>query len=136
MRIAALALCLTGALLAATPSRGTYLGDLSPEVRRASHCMLDVLKTTPGVTEARLRVTGDGGWLHPYLEYRAPEEDGWQEPTHFEMQKSSRKDRSIFFIAMVPGISGTPDGPDQHVTNRVIRSWKDRCAVPAVAISV
>lgn len=94
--------------------------------------MLDVLKATPGVTDAKLGTSDYGGWMHPTLEYNAAEKAGGG-IRRFDLQKPENPIQGPFeFMGVVSGLS-TPgeDGPDLHVTNVVMQKWKAECGAHA-----
>jgi hypothetical protein len=109
----------------------------SPALIRTERCMLNVLKTTPGVTEEKLgmsnlgTMTDEHGWIHPYLEYRASEKARWTRPTRFDLVKPQDAIRGPYdFESMFPGVFSVEEkGPDTHVTDVVVRKWKAQCGV-------
>jgi hypothetical protein len=111
--------------------------DLPPALRTAAECMLGVLKETPGVRNAKLGVSNDEGWTHPYLEYEPDEKARWVKPTRFDLFKPRDIDRGPYeFQATVSGlvVSNEP-GPDLHVTSSVVKEWKVRCGVNAYVLT-
>jgi hypothetical protein len=122
----------TGAFLAAwlaiaIPARAQTSGH-ALDLGQTTSCMLKVLNTVPGVSEARLGTSTNGGWIHPFLKYRAAEESHWVQPTRFDLQKSDKA--KVWFMATLPGM-GTLD---THVTNVVVQEWKQQCGVVAVVL--
>ena len=105
-----------------------------PPLERAAACMLPVLKTTPGVHNAKLGVSTCQGWSHPYLEYEPEEKSRWVEPTRFEAHRSSAQG-PYWFLAMVPGITTPGKALDYHVSQEVVRRWKAQCRVDATLLS-
>lgn len=110
--------------------------DISPDLKRATDCMLGVLNTTPGVTHARLGVSYHGGWRHPFLEYRALEKARWATPTHFDLLQSRDRDNRPVFFGLLPGIHTPGTTLDFHITNLIIRKWQARCGVVVAAVTV
>ena len=113
------------------------LHDLPPELQQKAECMLAILKATPGVSGARLGVSTRGGWTHPFLEYRADEKTRWVQPTRFDLQK--RADRNLgkyWFLAILPGLTAVGEDLDFHVTDAVVKAWKDQSGVQASILTV
>jgi hypothetical protein len=95
--------------------------------------MLKVLKSVPGVTDARLGVVHSDGWTHSYLAYHANEGDKPGFPKNnglFAMQFDAQKGEDgigrYWFLAYVSGFGGAPD---LHVTDIVMNEWKIQCDV-------
>jgi hypothetical protein len=111
----------------AFPARA-QANDVPLQLKQTTECMLKVLRTVPGVSEPRIGNSTSDGWTHPYLEYRAAEDSHWEQPTRFDVQKSH--DGRFRFMAVLPGVGGI----DIHVTNNVVKEWKERCGVEAVVL--
>jgi len=121
----------TGALLglwfaSSAPARAVTGYD--QDLGQTTACMLKVLKTVPGVSDAHLGISVDGGSEYPFLEYRATEQTHWLEPTRFTLQKGNSG--QIWFQAMLPGIGRL----DTHVTDDVVKKWREQCGVVAVVL--
>jgi len=121
----------TGALLglwfaSSAPARAET--DNDHDVGQTTACMLKVLMSVPGVSDAHLAISVDGGSEYPFLEYRATEQTQWLEPTRFTLQKGNSG--QIWFQAMLPGIGRL----DTHVTDDVVKKWREQCGVVAVVL--
>ena len=97
-------------------------------LKQTTECMLRALRTVPGVSEPRIGYSTSDGWTHPYLGYRAAEESHWEQPTRFDAQKSH--DGGFRFMATLPGVGKF----DFHVTNNVVKEWKEVCGIEAVVV--
>jgi len=93
--------------------------------------MLDVLKATPGVTDAALGTSDYGGWAHPYLEFNADEKAAG--PRRFDLQKPKDPvNGPFYFQAAVSGLFTPGDnGPDIHVSEIVMQKWQAQCGAQA-----
>ena len=98
------------------------------QLKRNAECMLGVLEVFPGVSEQRLSEDSSGGWLHPYLEYRAAEGSTGARRYRFDAQRSN--DGHYSFLAKLDGMGVT----DTHVTEAVIEKWKTQCTVSSNVI--
>ena len=107
--------------------------DVPPSLKQSADCMLEVLKTVPGVSEPKLGYVTREGWTHPFLEYRAAERTSWVQPTRFEARRSAR---GMWFQAVLPGVVSPGLGLDIHVTDAVMKKWKTQCHIDAIVITV
>jgi hypothetical protein len=124
---------IAGILFAAFSTPGEA-NDVAPALMRSAECMLKVLKSEPGVDQARLG-TSNVGWIHPYLEYSASEKTGWVQPTRFEALKPADPSRGPYlFQAVLPGVLPERGKFDLHVTNNVEKRWKRRCGVEVLTL--
>lgn len=73
-------------------------------IKRATECMLKVLKATPGVNDAKAGETTSPGATYPYVEYRAAERASWTTPTRFTLVNGWSK-HGIVFMADLPGLT-------------------------------
>lgn len=96
--------------------------------------MLSVLKTVPGVSDARLGETTDDGVALPYVEYRAAEKARWAAPTRFTLFPASKN--QIVFQEILPGLVTPGTMPDTHVTDVIVKEWKALCHVDADVITI
>ena len=100
--------------------------------------MLKALKTLPGIQNPRLGIATSNGWTHPFLEYQPSEKARWIQPTRFDALKPADVEHGPYsFQAIVPGLM--PAGQqrlDLHVTERVVREWKEQCGVRALILSI
>jgi hypothetical protein len=119
--------CLWYALVLVAFSAGAEPTDVSRPLKQSTECMLDVLKSVPGISEPRLGNTTSDGVSHPYLECRAAEGSRWIQPTRFYVQQSNN---SHYWQAMLPGMMEI----DVHATNDVVRKWKTQCGVKAYVL--
>jgi hypothetical protein len=102
-------------------------------VRENAECMFKVLQTIPGVSAPELGYVESQGWRHPFLEYRAAEENSWVQPFHFEARKNANG--SVSFFGILPGI-GPPGHLDNHVTDTILEKWRTQCGVAIFAVYV
>jgi hypothetical protein len=116
------------ACFAMQSSARAQASDDALSLSKTTACMLKVLRTVPGVSEASLGTSTDGGWDHPFLEYRAAEGSHWVQPNRFNLQKDDKG--HVWFMAMLPGVGKI----DTQVTDIVVKKWKMRCDVAAVVI--
>jgi hypothetical protein len=129
-------LCAFCAAATQAPSLGATLDDVPPKLRQQAGCMLDVLKTVPGVSDARLGISQSEGWTHPFLEYRAEEKARWVQPTRFDVQKPKGADNGHYtFIALLPGLVTEGEEVDAHVTREVVVRWREKCGVSAITLT-
>ena len=93
--------------------------------------MLDVLKATPGVTNAELGTSDYWGWTHPYLEFNADEKAAGLR--RFDLQKPKDPVNGPFeFMAVVSGLLAPEEnGPDLHVSEIVAQKWETQCGARA-----
>ena len=119
--------CLWCALVLVAFSARAETTGVSRPLKQSTECMLDVIKSVPGVSEPRLGNTTSHGVSHPYLEYRAAEGSHWIQPTRFYAQQSNK---SHYWQAMLPGMAEI----DVHVTNDVVRKWNTQCGVKAYVL--
>ena len=107
--------------------------------------MLNVLKTTPGVQDAKLLITdkniwhrGDD-WTHPNLEYSSLDEHGLRHTILFEASKSHPADRDVYlFTTILPTGMQTPGAPmrlDDWGTGKIEKEWKSKCSADALTIT-
>lgn len=121
-------------LIAAVAIIGTTCAEaqpLSDGLQKATDCMLQVLKTTPGVSAPQIG-TGNNGSM--CVEYRPDEKAVWDGPTAF---CTDPKDAGppYQFMGDFPGIvSSAEEVPDMHVSEVVMKKWKDQCGVLTAAI--
>jgi hypothetical protein len=89
--------------------------------------MLRVLKTTPGVTDAK--IDNHQKWF--CIQYQADEKSRWVEPTRFCLNGPRAIASGPYeFTGMFPGLAG-PEGIDTHISNDVTDAWKERCGIHA-----
>ena len=96
---------------------------------QATACMLNVLKTVPGVSEPRVGTIPSSGVMVPFVEYHAAEKASWAQPTRFVFQPTTNG--TIWFQALLPGLVSTGTDVDWHVTKFVVEKWSTRCGVQA-----
>ena len=117
MRTVLYSLAFLSVALMALPARAQST-KVPVDLEHMAECMLEVLKTVPGVSEPRLGTDTSNGWLHSFLEYRASEGSQWIQPTRFDAKKSD--DGHYYFQTLLPGLGKI----DTHVTEMVIQKWK------------
>ncbi len=91
--------------------------------------MYKVLKTVPGVSEPKVGYVTSDGWTHPFIQYRAAEQDSWLEPTRFDVKRSDH--HKYHFLAILPGMVPPGGRLDLHVTEAVTQKWRSECSVDA-----
>lgn len=92
--------------------------------------MLQVLKTTPGVSDPQIG-TGNNGSL--CLEFRPAEKTVWEGPTAFCTDTSNRSP-PYSFIGNFPGILPQGEKFDIHVSDSVMKEWRAQCGIDSTAI--
>ncbi len=107
-------------------------GTSSPPLERTEACMLGVLKSTAGVTDAKLGISNAQGWDQPFLEFDAQEKARWGGYTRFYLQKSTDPVHGPFeFMAYLSGLSAPGEGIDIHVSDTVMQEWLAQCGTHA-----
>jgi hypothetical protein len=103
-----------------------------PSLETTTRCMLEVLKSMPGVSEPKLGSdTGNvrsGGRNSPFLEYRAAEGASSDVPIRFYAIYVQGNLSDYWFIA---ARSGAGRLPDLHITEGVLQRWKTQCHADA-----
>ena len=94
--------------------------DVPAPLERTAECMVSVLEATPGVSGPRLGVVTNGGWAHPFVDYRADEALSRDRPIRFEARKYQD---GYEFLAVKAGLGA----PELHVTEAVMRTWEAQC---------
>jgi len=129
MRLAFAAAAIVGALSA---SASTNPAPLSLD--QAVQCMFDVLKSTPGVTEAKVGQSNEDGRTYPYVEFHA--EQGWVQNFRFAPSDLFDKSQNAFtFLAGVSGLQDDASPPDNHVSTAVLDKWEAQCRVGSIFLS-
>jgi len=106
-------------------------GDTSPGLKRSADCMLGVLQTTQGVTDAK--IFSDQSRF--CLQYRAAEKSRWIEPTEFCLQGSRNATQGPYdFWAIFPGVTPPGEDPDIHVSEAIMQKWNAQCGVRATGL--
>ena len=110
------------------------ISDVPAPLKQAGECMLKVLQSESGVDHARLGISTSDDWAHIFLKYEASEKTRWQQPTRFDALKPADPGHGPYtFQAVLPGLVG-PEGFDLHVTDSLIKKWKDQCGVTAIIL--
>ena len=107
-------------------------------LRQTTKCMLNVLKTTPGIETPKLGISTGQGWKHPFVEYRFTDKIGGKNTVRFDAQRTFESGHySYWYVAVLPGLA-TPGSlrlPDWG-TSRLSLVWKTRCHVEATVLRV
>lgn len=105
---------------------------LSEGLQKATDCMLQVLKTTPGVSEPKVDVANDSVCLG----YRPDEKTVWEQPTTFCLDPNFHSTKTPYvFTGYFPGVVSSPgEESDIHVSESVIKKWNAQCGVFAHGI--
>ncbi len=129
----------------ASHARGAPEDAEPPTVTRMVACMVDVLKTTPGVDQIAVSHVNTANmprsdhpedivaWLHPILTYRVTNAAGETQILQFEPQRIGPD--AYFFWTILNGLH-SPGGPppSDWGTDGVTAVWKAKCDVGAVGI--
>jgi hypothetical protein len=106
------------------------MGDVPQPLRKTAECMSGVLRKTPDIDHINLGVENSSGWVHPFLEYRAPADDEGHRPTiRFVAQKTGAPGHEAYaFVAVLPitFISHEP-GPIDWGTITVAKKLQSVC---------
>jgi hypothetical protein len=104
---------------------------LSDGLKKATDCMLQVLKTTPGVAGPKID-TAKGSVC---LEYRPDEKDVWEQPTTFCLDTNFHVPETPYvFTGFFPGFVPSDGDLDIHVSDSVMKKWNAQCGVFAQGI--
>ncbi len=117
---------------------GAPKDDIAPVLKQSVACMIEVLKTMPGVNAPVSGLSATDGWLHPYVRFEYPDELGQTYTARFEAQKppASNPD-GYWFMAVLPGLVDPRTGHSaEWGTHRVLQAWKTRCGINASVLSV
>lgn len=136
-------LCLS--IFAITLPSHASTNDVPAELKQTAECMLNVLKATPGVEDAKLMTTnkniwhrGDE-WTHLNLEYSSLDKHSLRHTILFEASKSHPADRDVYlFITILPIGMQTPGAPfqlDDWGTGKIEKEWKSKCGADALTIT-
>jgi hypothetical protein len=94
--------------------------------------MLQVLKTTPGVSDPKIDPNGG----NPCLEYRPDEKSVWEQPTTFCLDPNFHSPQTKYiFTGLFPGVVLPGVGFDIHISKIVMDKWDAQCGVFANGIS-
>jgi hypothetical protein len=110
------------AIIAATCAQAQPLPD---GLQKVTDCMLQVLKSTPGVSDPKIG-TGNNGSL--CLEYRPDEKSVWEGPTAFCIDTKNAKP-PYQFLGNFPGLLSPGEKTDIHVSESVMNKWNAQCGV-------
>ena len=100
-------------------------------LKRAAECMLGILQTTQGVTDAK--IYSDQSRL--CLQYRADEKSRWIGPAEFCLQSARSATQGPYdFWAVFPGVTPPGEEPDIHVSEAIMQKWNAQCGVRAIGV--
>jgi hypothetical protein len=122
----------------ALPAYSASRDDVPALLRKTAECMFAVLKTVPGAESPRMTISTSNGWAHPVLDYRPSEENRWEGPMGFGVQKPHDIDNGPYtFWGAVPGLMSEDDYKkgkkfDNHVTDEVVDRWQKQCGANVV----
>lgn len=104
---------------------------LSEGLQNATNCMVRVLIATPGVSDPRIDIDGQGD--APCVSFKPAEKNLWEGGfINFCLDKKTTSSKPYNFWGIVPGISDTYDN---HVTEAVVKRWNKRCPVGVMVLS-
>jgi len=104
---------------------------LSEGLKKATDCMMQVLQTTPGVSDPKLD-TANGSVC---LRYQPNEKSVWEQPTSFCLDSNSHVPETPYvFTGDFPGLTAPGEEPDTHVSDAVMQKWNAQCGVYAQGI--
>jgi hypothetical protein len=93
--------------------------------------MLKILRTTPGVMDAT--ISNDPRWF--CLQYSPAEKTRWVGPTQFCLQSERNAPGGPYdFLGSFPGLIGSGEKIDLHVSHIVMGKWNAQCGVRATAV--
>ena len=112
-------------------------GEVPPALLQKAECMLQVLKTVPGVSNPKLKIEASKEWSYPILSYEPDEKARWIEPTSFYPDKPKDPAHGPYlFEAVVPGVLAEGEkNIDIHVTLAVVDKWRIQCGVETSVVS-
>lgn len=95
--------------------------------------MLEILKTTPGVSDPKIDETKG----EVCLEYQPDEKDRWVQATKFCLDSNFHSTKTEYvFTGIFPGMVSSPDEKlDTHVSASVMKKWKAQCGVYAIGFT-
>jgi hypothetical protein len=118
----------TIAIFAATCA---YAQPSSEGLQKATDCMLQVLKTTPGVSDPKIYVDKDS----TCLEYRPDEKAVWGGGLSGFCITTRTASPPYQFEGSFPGLLGPgEEDADLHVTDVVVKKWREHCEVFTILI--
>lgn len=120
--------------LASTLAGNALISDALPSLRPKVKCMLNVLRTTPGVDHVRSEMSQTDGHA-AFLEYRYHESNGHIGVVRFVAYQSPNSKDSVYFLAVLNGLM-TPggQGSSEFGATKIARLWKLKCHVSAYTL--
>ena len=119
------------AALAIVAATGAGAEPLSDGLKKATDCMLQILKTTPGVSEPKIDIARDS----VCVEYRPHEKSVWENPTRFCLNSDYGSLHTPYiFNAFFPGATVPGGKLDIHVSASVMEKWNKKCGVSASGV--
>lgn len=98
-------------------------------ITHATSCMLKVLESVPGVSDAKLGEATQTGVARPYVQYHAAERYPGGQLVRFTLWQHNKG--SLWFVAGMSGQVGPSGTIDIHVTDDVTHQWSIKCGVSA-----
>lgn len=130
--------------IAAAPAQGAGLKSPPQSLRQTTECMLDVLKTVPNVSEARLGLAKGRSvnqlqpiWTHPFLRYVYTYPDGRRQAVRFDAEIYRTRGRTRYgFSAALSGLSEVGVKPADWGTREITDLWKAKCSADAFVVYI
>lgn len=122
---------------------GDPIDNVPPTLRQTALCMLNILKTAPGIDSPSLGVSNRNeltkdDWIHPFLQYQYSDKSGHILTIRFEAQRSrtfdlgTHRHETYWFQAVLPGLMGPgKNTPYDWGTSKIEREWKKHCHITA-----
>jgi len=101
----------------------------STRIRHATACMLKVLGSAPGVSDAKVGEDTKTGTARPYVQYHATERYPGGHLVRFMLFQQNKS--SLWFMAGMSGQVRPSGSIDTHVTDYVTHQWELNCGVSA-----
>ncbi|HEX2590485.1 MAG TPA: hypothetical protein VHL34_03275 [Rhizomicrobium sp.] len=120
---------------------------IAPEIRKDIDCMVNALKSVPGVDRVTTGVSdaprpdGSNGWTYPFIDYRGSNKAGEKQMVRFIAVRNVTDGHFVYsFTTMLNGLTviptrdAKPASPDDWNAFKVASVWKARCGVYADAV--